>query len=96
MGDVVQGPWPKVSWRKGRPLPPTEAQAHTTPPAGQRRSSSWMYTPSSSGLHCKFCDRPFAAGHVPTDGTLICRECREDNNRPPEPTLFDTDPGGDA
>lgn len=102
VGEVVQGPWGQVSWRKGRPLPPDEAGSRSRHPAGKKLkpSSSWVDTPSPSGLYCKVCERVFAAGHLPTDGNLTCRDCRDEATRPPGPTLFDPNlfgpNGGDA
>lgn len=42
---------------------------------------------SSSGLHCEACGVVFAAGHLPRDEVLICRECRDDQTTPTDPTL---------
>lgn len=83
MGDVIPGPWGQVSWRKGRPLP-----GNNTPDPARPASSAWAQTPSPSGLHCKVCERVFAAGALPTDGDLTCRDCRDDAAEPDRPSLF--------
>lgn len=44
-------------------------------------------TASASGHRCNRCDRPFAAGHLPHDGTLVCRDCRAEAAAPDAPTL---------
>jgi hypothetical protein len=46
-------------------------------------------TASSSGKHCEGCGIVFALGHLPVDGSLICRECRNEPAPAPEPNLFD-------
>lgn len=70
--NVIQGPWnvPPVEWASER----------------RHKSSAWATTPRSSGIHCKVCDRVFAAGTLPTDGVLVCRDCRiEADAELPEP-----------
>lgn len=82
-GDVIRGPWrreddpedwPPAGWRRGRPA---------------NRSTAWADTPSSSGYRCDWCGRPFAAGHLPTDGQLRCRDCRAELATPTDPQLFE-------
>lgn len=41
----------------------------------------------SSGVHCDRCRVPFAAGYVPSNGFLVCRECRPDMEAGDPPTL---------
>ena len=41
-------------------------------------SSFQPMRPSTLHLHCESCERVFAAGHLPTDGVLICRDCRDE------------------
>lgn len=52
-------------------------------PSPARSSSS-----RSSGIHCEACERVFAAGHLPQDGTLICRDCRAEQTAAADPELF--------
>lgn len=60
-----------------------------------------VITARASSRRCETCRRPFAAGYLPTDGTLICRDCRAEGATPAEPTLFAVRPpvperGGDV
>lgn len=47
-----------------------------------------VVTARASSQRCESCRRVFAAGHLPTDGTLICRDCRDEGLEPAAPSLF--------
>lgn len=54
---------------------------------------------NSARLKCAHCHRVFAAGYVPAPmtygryhGQLLCIDCREELERPPQPGLFDHGP----
>ena len=53
-----------------------------------RQSTAWADTPRSSSVHCECCDRVFAAGHLPVDGVMICRDCRIEAAANEDPRLF--------
>lgn len=49
-----------------------------------------VITARASSQRCRDCRRPFAAGHLPADGTLVCRDCRDEGT--PPPSLFAVPP----
>lgn len=60
-----------------------------------------IITMRPSSQRCTTCRRVFAAGHLPLDGTLICRDCRDDGLEPAQSPLFAVSPyvperGGDV
>ncbi|QFG13049.1 hypothetical protein PBI_SCHIEBS_21 [Gordonia phage Schiebs] len=54
-------------------------------------AEGWPIPDRASAHRCECCRRKFAAGHVPTDGLLICRDCRAEQEAaapPDQPDLF--------
>lgn len=48
-------------------------------------------TTPASDKRCEGCGIKFAFGHLPTDGSMICRDCRgETPQAPADPTLWET------
>lgn len=45
-------------------------------------------TSRASNVRCEACDRKFAAGHVPTDGLMVCTDCRTEQAAAADSSLF--------
>lgn len=69
--------------RDCRAEPDSGALVAQREPSPARSSSA-----RASGLHCEACERVFAAGFLPRDGMLICRDCRAEQTAAADPELF--------